>query len=188
LRLFVAVDVPQHLKDAIENDVVQPLRSAASGAKWTRPEGRHLTLKFLGNVPDEHRPAIESVVADVAARHTPFEAAFAEIGGFPNLRRPRVLWIGVASDELERIAADLEEGFVPLGFEKEERPFRGHLTLARFPRPSVQELPSVDVPDDPFVVDELVLFESKLHPKGARYIALARSTLAGFRDTNRRSC
>jgi 2'-5' RNA ligase len=179
LRLFVAVDVPQDLKDAIEADVVERLRGAASGARWTRPEGRHLTLKFLGNVEGGRLREVAGVVAHVASRHHAFEASFDEIGGFPNVRRPRVLWIGIGagSPELERIAAGLEAGFVPLGFEQEDRPFRGHLTLARFSRPGAIDPGGVAVPNEMFPVRELVLFESKLHPKGARYVSLERFPL-----------
>jgi len=179
LRLFVAVDVPEHLKDAIETGVVGRLRVGASGAKWTRPEGRHLTLKFLGNVDEPRVAGIASVVEDAAARHGSFPASFDEIGGFPDLRRPQVLWIGLGrgNAELARIASDLDEGFVRLGFEAERRPFRGHLTLARFPKPSAIELPPLETPDEPFRVEEFVLFESKLHPKGARYTALERFAL-----------
>lgn len=178
MRLFVAVDVPEHLKDAIENDVVGRLRGGVSGARWTRPEGRHLTLKFLGNVDESRVDSIAAVLSDVAVRHRGFDAAFDEIGAFPNLRRPRVLWVGLGrgNEELARIASDLDEGFVRLGFEAEGRPFRGHLTLARFPKPAVAEVPSVEVPDESFGVRELIVFDSKLHPR-ARYTALERFAL-----------
>jgi 2'-5' RNA ligase len=171
VRLFVAIDVPQHVKDAIETGVARRLRGAASGARWTRPEGRHLTLKFLGNVDDDREAEIAGVVEAVAARHAAFEAAFNEIGGFPNVRRPRVLWVGIGqgNEAMAEIAADLESSFAPLGFEPEGRDFREHFTLARFPKPTVLELPAIAVPDEVFAVRELILFESKLHPKGARY-------------------
>ncbi|MGH2759087.1 MAG: RNA 2',3'-cyclic phosphodiesterase, partial [Actinomycetota bacterium] len=94
MRLFVAVDVAQSLKDAIEDEVVGALRDRVEGARWTRPEGRHLTLKFLGSVPDERTGEVSDAVRAAAGRHRGFRAAFSEIGGFPNLRRPRVLWIG----------------------------------------------------------------------------------------------
>ncbi len=177
MRLFVAVDVPEELKARVESEIVEVLRPKLPGARWTRPEGRHLTLKFLGNVDDDRRADIEAVVADVASLHERSEAAFEQVGAFPDLRRPRVLWVGVASETLARVAADLESGFEPLGFEREDRPFRGHLTLARFPKPARVELPELEVPAEPFVVGELILFRSQLHPKGARYTALRRFAL-----------
>jgi 2'-5' RNA ligase len=181
VRLFIAVDVPEPVKDAIESDVVEPMRDRLPGARWTRPEGRHLTLKFLGNVDDERLDEITSTIRPVGGRHAPFPAAFAELGGFPNTRRPRVLWVGLGqgAPAMAELAADLERELEPLGFEMEGRPFHGHFTLARFPRPRVIEaMPSVVVPDSTFDVNEFVLFRSQLHPKGARYTPLEHVRLS----------
>ena len=181
MRLFVAVDVPQDVKDAIERDVVGALRDALPGARWTRPEGRHLTLTFLGEVADERATGVGQALAEAASRHVGFDAAFAELGGFPNVRRPRVLWLGVdmGAEELSALAADVEDVLRPLGFPGEDRPFRAHVTLARFPKPRlVGSMPAVAVPSTTFRVDEVVLFRSQLHPKGARYAVLERIPLA----------
>jgi RNA 2',3'-cyclic 3'-phosphodiesterase len=180
MRLFVAVDVPTDLKDHLEAEVVEVLRPRLPGARFTRPEGRHLTLKFLGQVPDDRVGEIASALREAAARHVSFEAAFDRIGGFPNLRRPRVLWVGIGpgAEPMARLAADVDRALAALGFEAEQRPFHAHLTLARFktPRP-VGDLPPLEVPDEGFAVDEVVLFRSDLHPKGARYTALERLPL-----------
>ena len=180
MRLFVAVDVPDAIKDAIERQVVGPLRAALPGARWSRPEGRHLTLKFLGEVPDERVESVGAALSSAAARHERFDAGFDVVGGFPNVRRPRVLWVGIGegSDALASLAADVEDVLQPLGFPGEDRPFRGHFTLARFPTPKiVRALPDVTVPDASFAVDEIVLFRSQLHPKGARYTVIQRFPL-----------
>jgi 2'-5' RNA ligase len=156
------------------------LRDALPEARWSRPEGRHLTLKFLGEVADERVGAVGEAVAEAASRHAGFDAAFADLGGFPTLRRPRVLWIGIGegADALGALAADVEASLQRLGFPGEDRPFRGHFTLARFAEPRiVQRMPVVAVPVDPFRVEELILFRSQLHPKGARYTALERFPL-----------
>ncbi len=181
MRLFVAVDVPDAISDAIERDVVGPLRDVLPGARWTRPEGRHLTLKFLGEVADERLEGVGEAMSGAASRNERFDAAFDVLGGFPNMRRPRVLWVGIGAgaEPLASLAGDIEAALEPLGFAGEDRPFRGHFTLARFPKPSmVGQLPAVSVPSEPFAVAELVLFRSQLHPKGARYTALARFALA----------
>lgn len=180
MRLFVAVDVPEAIKQAIESDVVGPLRDRLPGARWTRPDGRHLTLKFLGNVSDDRVDGIGAALGPVAGAHKAFRTSFAEVGGFPNLHRPRVLWVGVGegAEPMARLAADVESRLEPIGFEPEGRPFHGHFTLARFPRPRVvDDMPSVLVPASMFEVAEVVLFQSQLHPKGARYIALERFPL-----------
>jgi 2'-5' RNA ligase len=180
VRLFIAVDVPDVIKDAIERDVVGPLRDTLPGARWSRPEGRHLTLKFLGEVAHERVDGVGEALSGAASRHVGFDAAFDTLGGFPNLRRPRVLWVGIGrgSDPLGALAADVEGTLEALGFPTEDRPFRGHFTLARFPKPQIVEaMTDVAVPEDPFPVDELVLYRSQLHPKGARYTALERFPL-----------
>lgn len=180
MRLFVAVDVPDALKQSIESDVVDRIRDSVPGARWTRPDGRHLTLKFLGNVDDDLVDKIGGVIGSASKRHAPFRASFAEVGAFPNTRRPRVLWIGIGegAGEMSALAADLEEGLEPLGILAEDRPFAGHLTLARFPKPRViEEFPSVAAPPDAFDVEATVLYRSQLHPKGARYTPLERFPL-----------
>ena len=182
MRLFVDVDVPEALKESIEDEVVASLRDGIAGARWTRPDGRHLTLKFLGNVADERVGEIAEAVGGSVRGHAPFAAAFSELGGFPNLRRPRVLWIGIGkgAEPMRALSDELERALEPLGFEPEGRPFHGHFTLARFPRPRIIEnMPVVVVPDAAFDVAEVVLFRSQLHPKGARYTALERFPLTG---------
>jgi RNA 2',3'-cyclic 3'-phosphodiesterase len=114
------------------------------------------------------------------SRHRAFGAAFSSVGGFPNLKRPRVLWVGVAegAEAMAALAGDVEEALVPLGFAPETRGFHAHFTLARFPKPGpIGDLPAVDVPGDPFMVTDVHLFRSQLHPKGARYSVVATYTL-----------
>jgi RNA 2',3'-cyclic 3'-phosphodiesterase len=180
LRLFVAVDVPREIKEAIEKDVVDVLRPALQGPRWTRPEGRHLTLEFLGETPDERIPEIARVLRKAAKKNRPFETSFEEIGGFPTLRRPRVIWIGLGegADQMRSLAADVNRELEPLGFDPESRPFTPHYTLARFARPRViAEMADVVIPHTKFAVNEVVLFRSQLHPKGARYTALEQIPL-----------
>ncbi len=180
MRLFVAIDVPEEIKGSIETDVVVAMRDHVDGAKWTRREGRHLTLKFLGEVDDVRGDEIGDAIGSAASKHDRFDAAFGAVGGFPTLRRPRVLWVGIdmGAEAMVALASDVERALEPLGFPAEGRPFTAHLTLARFPRPRViEELPSVDVPHDRFVVDGVTLFRSQLHPKGARYTALSHFAL-----------
>lgn len=182
MRLFVAVDVPESVRHAIETEVVGPLRDVVAGARWTRPEGRHLTLKFLGNVGDERVGEISAALRSAVSAHSAFGAAFAEVGGFPTLRRPRVLWVGIGegADRMSALAASVERELTPLGFSPEGRPFSAHLTLARFPRPGViEEIPTVELPRKRFTVNEVALFRSQLHPKGARYTALEQFALSG---------
>jgi RNA 2',3'-cyclic 3'-phosphodiesterase len=172
LRLFVAVDVPDALKEQIESSVVTPLRPSLVEAKWTRPEGRHLTFAFLGEVDESRVPEIIGALGAASAKHARFDAAFDRIGGFPNDRRPRVLWVGIGKggDEMIAMQSDVADALEPLGFAPDDRPFHPHLTLARFPRPkTIGTLSATAIPTTSFRVEEIVLFRSQLHPKGARY-------------------
>ena len=181
MRLFVAAEIPDELREAVERDTVAPLRDHLPGARWTSADGRHLTVKFLGNVADERVADVAGAVSSAVAGHAPFEVSLNEVGAFPSLRRPRVLWIGLGAggSDLASIAGDLDTAFERLGFAAEKRPFRCHLTLARFKTPHPVEIPAVAVPATPFLVREVVLFRSHLHPKGARYEAVRRFSLAG---------
>lgn len=179
MRLFVAIDVPLAIKEAIERDVVSPLREVVPGAKWSRPEGRHLTLKFLGET--EQVDAVTSALEHAVVGHRPFEARFAEVGGFPSLRRPRVLWVGIdrGTEEAVSLAGDVEAALAPLGFAGEQRPFHPHLTIGRIRRPSrIPDVPSVEVPSQVFEVSGITLFRSQLHPHGARYTRVMAASLA----------
>lgn len=188
MRLFVAVGVPVAISDRIETDVAGVLRTVLPGARWTRPEGRHLTLKFLGEVPDERVATVADAIGRAAAAHRPFSAAFTRVGGFPNLRRPRVLWVGIGpgAPEMAALAASVDEELAGEGFDREARPFAAHLTLARFKTPApVPPRPPVVVPDEPFEVVEAVLFRSRLHPKGAVYTPVASFGLGAVQGAQR---
>src|SRR3989442_1092556 len=125
MRLFVAVDLPSEIRDALESDVVARLRDAVPGARWTRPEGRHLTLKFLGEVADEGVDAVEDALAGTLEGAGPFDAARRELGAFPSFRRARVLWVGAdeGAAAMPALAARVDDALEPLGFAREARPF-----------------------------------------------------------------
>lgn len=174
LRLFVATDVPDPVRVALARTVA-PFRDGVPGARWTRTEGWHVTLKFLGStwprLADEVREAVSSAAAGAEA----FQTELTEIGVFPSVRRARVIWAGLADPEgrFARLVADLDDRlsdhFVP-----EKRAFTPHLTLARLTPPRdlaefAAGLPGMPVRSEPFPVDRLVLYRSHLSPKGATY-------------------
>lgn len=181
LRLFVAVDIPKPLLDAID-DAIQPLRKKWPKGRWTPTANQHVTLKFLGWTLSDRFDELCSACNSVAERHLPAEIAIRELGSFPSKKRMRVLWVGLddPNDLLKQVARDLDTGLEPLGFAPEEREFTPHLTLARFKMPQRldEPLPSLDVTLDPFQIEELVLYRSHLSPKGPRYEAVHRAKLA----------
>jgi RNA 2',3'-cyclic 3'-phosphodiesterase len=131
VRLFLAINLDPELRRAIV-DAAAPLRQAAPTLAWADDAKLHLTLKFLGEHPDDTVESL-SVAADaVAARHSRFSMRIGEVGAFPNFRRARVVWMGVEREpRLELLHHDVEVACETLGFEVEGRAFRPHLTLAR---------------------------------------------------------
>ncbi len=179
MRAFIAIDLPEALHEALAREQ-REFRAAAPQARWTRPEGIHLTLKFLGEISADR---VEEVKTSLAALGPiePFEVEVRGFGFFPNDRRPRVFWVGVqAPPSLAALADKVEASMEKLGFAREQRAFSPHLTLARFsePRPQADLLARVagnkDLSLGRFEVREFYLFESKLSPKGAEYRRVAR--------------
>jgi 2'-5' RNA ligase len=179
VRLFVALDIPEHVRAAVRA-FVAPLRRVSRGARWTRTEGQHVTLKFLGTAGEEKLEAIHSVLVPVRSPQ-PVTMNFHGVNFFPNDRRPRVFWAGVdASENLAPLAADIEGALVAVGFAPEQRTFRPHLTLARFPEakssgPLLRALAGAKARQPQFghaTVSEFFLYQSHLKPTGAEYTRL----------------
>jgi RNA 2',3'-cyclic 3'-phosphodiesterase len=99
---------------------------------WTPVEKLHVTVKFLGEQPDDAPARLVAALGEVAARHQPLPLTVGGAGAFPNFRRARVLWVGIAPDaRLELLHHDVEERCAAHGFELEGRPFRPHVTIGR---------------------------------------------------------
>lgn len=133
VRAFIAIELPDSVKAALSG-LQERLRSGGpSPVKWVEPDGVHLTLKFLGNVATSAIPNIERAIAESAQRYHPFRLSLGRSGAFPNLRAPRVVWVGIEGDTatLASLQEAVERGVLPLGFEKERRVFSAHLTLGR---------------------------------------------------------
>ena len=179
MRAFIAIDLPESIRAALRRKQ-ESFRSVCPGAGWTRPEGIHLTLKFLGEISD----AKVREVSESLKKLGPFEGfaiGLKGFGFFPDARRPRVFWVGVeAPASLNRLAEQVEEAMWRIGFAREERAFRPHLTLARFkvpqPQPALQALLTQQNEQElgNFEVSEFFLFESKLSPQGAQYRKVER--------------
>ncbi len=184
MRLFVALEIPEAVRRSL-GDLMAKLRPAALGARWVRAEGMHLTLKFIGHVSPEKLEPIRGALGAIDAEG-PVEICFGGLGFFPSEHRPRVLWVGIeATPNLAQLAADVESCLEPLSIAREQRPFKPHLTLARFPepRPAPKLLdaigPLADAEFGKMRASEFHLFESRLKPMGAEYTVLATFRLAG---------
>lgn len=184
IRLFVAVDVPREVKDAVAS-AIEPFTDRIPGARWTRPSAWHVTLKFLGNVWPRLVDPVREGVAGVAAGGAPFVSAPTVLGAFPSPRRARVLWAGLADPEgrFAGVAGALDAALAS-DFPPERRPFVPHLTVARLspPRTLSEFAPGLEgaaIRSAELPVDGLVLYRSHLSPTGARYEALAVWPLGG---------
>ena len=188
MRCFVAIDLPDDVRASL-GAAQQRLRAAAPRAdvRWVDPAAMHLTLAFLGAVPDEQVDGIRDGLAAAVAPYAPIPLVCAGLGIFPGPGRPRVFWAGVTGGlaALGRLAAHVRDAMEPLGFPRETRPFAGHVTLGRARSTRgvarvVRALADAVVPESgAWTVTEVVLFRSHLRPDGARYEALARLPLAG---------
>jgi len=178
MRLFVALDIPEETRSAV-CELISRLQPVARGAKWVRPEGIHITLKFIGWTEDDSLAPIKEHLARVAHRPA-ISVAFRNFGFFPNEKRPRVFFVGIAAGpELARLAADIESQLAPLKIPKEDRDFTPHLTLARFKtNEGVAQMQKMlaFIPSQDFGAmnaTEFHLYQSVLKSNGAIYTRLA---------------
>ena len=184
MRLFVAVNYPARLREKIAR-LCRPLEEAGIPGQWTEPDQVHLTLKFIGEVPNSEVEAISSALGEVAGKFRPFEMRFGSIGAFPSPRRPRVVWLGVEpTPELRFIKDDLERRLAELNIPREERPYQPHVTLGRTPREAeagefrrLEEITRSLKITDKYRVTHLDLMRSKLGPAGAVHTRLLAARL-----------
>jgi 2'-5' RNA ligase len=180
MRLFVAIEIEPNIRDRITRFMEQ-LKPNIPGARWSRPEGLHITLKFLGHVADEKVPPIQSALERIQGAS--FPVAIESIGLISNERLPRVLWVGVTAEaELARLAENVGAAMSCLGFEREERAFSPHVTLARLKvgsqKTNLKSVLPEGVPSfGTMTAKDFHLYESKLSPQGSRYIKLASFAL-----------
>jgi 2'-5' RNA ligase len=184
IRAFIAISLPESVLQAM-GQAQETLRRLGRGIRWVRKEGIHLTLKFLGDVDTDHVENIHMAMERASKGTSPFVLTGDGIGVFPDLKRPRVIWIGLSGDlqVLLALQARLESQLKGLGFPKEKRPFKGHLTLGRVKgRLGASELRKAlegfgSFQTEAFTVRSVALFQSTLHPQGAVYTKLAEVSL-----------
>ena len=184
MRAFIAIELPQDIRKGLR-EIQEELKKTDADVKWVKPENVHLTLKFLGNVADEKIKKIKSLLEEISSGYSKFEASVFKIGAFPKLEYPRVIWVGIdkGCNLLEEIAVRIEDECEHIGFAKEKRAFSAHLTLGRVRTGKnkialKEKLLSAAVPQQSFIVDKIILFQSTLTPKGPIYTPLHSSILS----------
>jgi len=190
IRTFLALEVPVETLRRVQKtrDELRSSWEKAGGpaVRWVSLDAMHLTLKFLGEIPAPSADAVADALQALAAAHGPIELRCAGVGAFPSLERPRVVWAGIEdpAGALAKLVEAIEGRLADLGFGRESRPFRPHLTLGRIkdPRRARGGMEPVVAPHAAadfggFAAREVVLFRSELTPSGARYTALCRARL-----------
>jgi 2'-5' RNA ligase len=182
VRSFVALLLPDEVRERLR-ELQTALRPSAGKATWVQPGNLHLTLKFLGSMPEDRLVAVGRAIAEAAGKASPFRLRCAGAGVFPNARRPRVLWAGTDDGhaDLAALAEQVEAALEPLGFAREGRPFAGHITLARLRAPA-PELGGAVVAHEgdvygAFEVTRIHLMKSDLSPQGPTYSVLQEFSL-----------
>ena len=188
-RLFVAVELDGHVRQALDRLQHELQRHGLRGLRWVRPEGIHLTLNFLGETPREKVAAISQALAASTSGVPRHELSLGKLGTFGSRGVPRVLWVDLDGDvePLRRLAEQVERALVPLGFPPEGRRFSPHLTLARVRPESARDLAgplsqaveTMSMPKATVSVSEVSLMQSKLGPGGAVYTQLQAFPLTG---------
>jgi RNA 2',3'-cyclic 3'-phosphodiesterase len=178
-RTFVCIEIPAEIKKAI-NSLQVRLRPLAKGyISWARQEGLHVTLKFLGDVAINKMDPVAQIVEQAVAGLQPFTISVSGTGGFPNLKRPRVFWVGIqeASGSLTTLQSRIDDGMAGLGFPREERGFTPHLTLGRVKDMDgvidvCRELGKSVLEPMSFTAKEVIVMRSDLRSEGPVYTAL----------------
>lgn len=176
-RLFIAIELPDELKRALGR-----LQVDLPGGRWVPRDQLHLTLAFLGNQEENLIERLKGTLSTICEDE--FRIVFSTTGAFPNVRRPRVIWVGVQPERrLERLAERVRDVVASCCVLLEDRPFTPHITLARFKGPTAGSAISEWVRDvSPEVnhamdVSEFILYESRLTSGGAVHTPLARFPL-----------
>ncbi len=185
IRSFVAIELTDEVRQALAA-VQRDLKTQAPPGvvRWTRPDSIHLTLQFLGDVPPDQIEAVTGALRAACAGRAPFAFELAGAGVFPNLNRPRVVWVGVVepSGALAALQPWVGQALAPLGFRPEERGFTPHLTIGRAARDAgPRDLAALGALVDHagigalgrVAVDHVNLMKSDLKPDGAVYTPLA---------------
>ena len=180
-RLFAAIDLPAGLRERLA-----ALSRSVPGARGTKAEQVHLTLRFAGELAPEPEGAFRAALADAAAGAAgPFRLTVRGVGAFPRRRDPRIVWAGVEpSEDLTALHDRVQAAAVAAGLEAEDRRFRPHVTLARLRRPEPRAVGAwldehAELREEPFTVEELTLFASELRRSGAVHRVVATWALGG---------
>ena len=189
LRAFVAIEIPNEIKKEIANQTTALHRTVAQSVRWVVPENLHLTLNFLGDISSANLGILTQALETEASQQAPFEITVGSLGAFPDVRRPRVIWIGLeAPVDLGKLQHGIDALTARLGYPPDDRPFSAHLTIGRV-RQQVSSAEMVGIRNalektrvgilGTFSAKSVHLFRSDLKPDGPVYTRLFTAALDG---------
>lgn len=186
IRSFLAIELPAAIFRRLQ-EVQKDLKLSSADVRWVHTEKIHLTLKFFGNIEEIKVDPIIQSIGDPVRKTPPFSLSVRGMGAFPNVRNPRVIWVGLVDGTgvLIPLQKDMDASFEKLGFPSEDRPFQPHLTLGRVKSNRGREdlIKSLEKHREEefgdFAVERLVLFRSDLKPTGPIYTPLREVRLGG---------
>jgi len=190
MRVFICFDLNVRTVNnlvLLQEDLHKPIVELGGKVRWTPPEDIHLTLKFLGETDDDMVFQIRSKLREVAKQHPMVEAETVGTGAFPNAKIPRIIWVGTGkgADAIVTLQQDIETALEKLGIQKDDRPFKPHVTIGRIKtqkqRVNLESiiLPHADKQYGVSLAKDFALYRSVLHPRGAIYQVIERFPLMG---------
>ena len=178
IRTFIAIELPVEVKQVVRQ-IQNQLGDSIEGIKWVKHENIHLTIKFLGNVEENRINDIEAAMNNAVNDSSVMSLKTAQLGIFPNERRPRILWLGIEGDvrEFIRMSENCESELAKLGYERNTRENKPHITVGRIRSSKKQEglvniLKDIPIDSIEFRAGALQLMRSELNPNGAVYTNL----------------
>ncbi len=186
MRTFIAVALQDHIIDAVNKFLLKTTQEVKNNKiSWVKKENLHITIKFLGEIKENQVEIVEKVLSEVAKYIKSFEVEVKEMGVFPNINSPRVIWIGIKDEtkSLSSIANFVEEKLSQFDFPKENKEFTAHLTIGRVKKLTdineiktyIEKYKNIDLGKNK--IDNITFFQSILHPQGPQYIVIKKFSL-----------
>jgi len=187
MRAFIAIELPQEIKDYLAR-LQAKLKKSGADIKWVEPQNIHLTLKFLGDIDDYALDKIKTIIDKDACLKNEFSLNLSELGTFPNITAPRVIWVGIneGSETIKQIAESLNKDITAIGIPQEDREFSCHITIGRS-KSGLNRLQLMQLlkelsgkPQEEnlgFTVRKITLFKSTLTAAGPVYEILKEANL-----------
>jgi len=179
IRTFIAIPVPESVFK-LQRNLKNTISEKTGKVRWVKRDQLHITLKFVGDTPEESIDDVRGAIKIIADNTKPFEIFIQGTGCFPKIERPRVMWIGLngALGQLNQLVKNIHNSLDPIGFPKDEKEFNPHITLARarYPQkktPDISSFLNANFDPIPFRIEKFQFISSELFPNGPVYTILS---------------